>query len=175
PLHAPADVDRAAMLRAAPECARELVGEQPGDDERGRRHRGFARFPHDADHVADADTRDLHQRHAAVRPREWIDCNTPIASRFATIDEPPTVTNGSGMPVTGATPIVMPTLTKTWNRKPNTMPPATVALKRSSASVMIRRPRQTTRRYSSSRIETPRNPRCSANEAKTKSVACSGR
>ena len=41
----------------------------------------------------------------------------PIATRFATIDEPPTVTNGSGIPVTGAMPIVMPTLTNTWKRK----------------------------------------------------------
>ena len=44
----------------------------------------------------------------SARPRAWIACSTPIASRFATIDEPPTVTNGSGMPVTGAMPIVMP-------------------------------------------------------------------
>ena len=51
----------------------------------------------------------------------------PIARRFATIDEPPTVTNGSGMPVTGAMPIVIPTLTNTWNRNANTIPPATIA------------------------------------------------
>ena len=38
------------------------------------------------------------------------------------IDEPPTETNGSGMPVIGAMPIVMPTLTKTWNRNTNAMP-----------------------------------------------------
>ena len=35
------------------------------------------------------------------------------------IDEPPTETNGSGMPVIGAMPIVMPTLTKTWKRNMN--------------------------------------------------------
>ncbi len=39
-----------------------------------------------------------------------------MSTRFATIDEPPTVTNGSGIPVTGATPIVMPTFTNTWKR-----------------------------------------------------------
>ena len=31
------------------------------------------------------------------------------------------------MPVTGAIPIVIPTLTKTWNRNANTIPPATIA------------------------------------------------
>ena len=31
------------------------------------------------------------------------------------------------MPVIGAIPIVMPTLTKTWNRKATTMPPAAIA------------------------------------------------
>ena len=33
------------------------------------------------------------------------------------------MTKGSGIPVTGAMPIVMPTLTKTWKRKANTIPP----------------------------------------------------
>jgi len=51
-------------------------------------------------------------RHARAR-------ESPAARRrpsgLPTIDEPPTVTKGSGMPVTGAIPIVMPTLTKTWN------------------------------------------------------------
>ena len=31
-------------------------------------------------------------------PRAWIERSTPIAVRFAIIDEPPTLTNGSGMP-----------------------------------------------------------------------------
>ena len=43
------------------------------------------------------------------------------------IDEPPTETNGSGMPVIGAIPIVIPPFTKTWNRNTNTIPPATIA------------------------------------------------
>ena len=70
----------------------------------------------------------------------------PIATRFVIIDEPPTETNGSGMPVIGAIPIVIPTLTKTWKRKANTIPPATIAQKRSRAPVTILRPRQTTSR-----------------------------
>ena len=51
----------------------------------------------------------------------------PIAIRFAIIDEPPTLTNGSGMPVIGAMPIVMPTFTKIWKSNENTSPPATIA------------------------------------------------
>ena len=53
------------------------------------------------------------------------------------------MTNGSGMPVTGAIPIVMPTLTKTWNRNANTIPPATIAPKASRATATIRSARQT--------------------------------
>ena len=44
-------------------------------------------------------------------PRAWIESSIPIAARLAIIDDPPTLTNGSGMPVIGAIPIVMPTLT----------------------------------------------------------------
>ena len=42
------------------------------------------------------------------------------------------------MPVIGAIPIVMPTLTKIWNRSANTIPPATIAENGSRASVTIR-------------------------------------
>ena len=41
----------------------------------------------------------------------------PIPTRLLIIDEPPTETNGSGIPVIGAIPIVIPTLTNTWKRK----------------------------------------------------------
>ena len=53
--------------------------------------------------------------------------STPIATRFATSDDPPTLTNGSVIPVTGATPVAMPTLTKIWNRSAKTIPAATMA------------------------------------------------
>src|SRR6266540_1808649 len=53
-----------------------------------------------------------------------MDCKTPIASRFATIDDPPTLTNGSGIPVIGAIPIVIPTLMKIWTRSATAMAPA---------------------------------------------------
>ena len=39
-----------------------------------------------------------------------------IAVRLAIIDEPPTLTSGNGMPVIGASPIVIPTFTNTWKR-----------------------------------------------------------
>ena len=42
------------------------------------------------------------------------------------IDEPPTETNGSGMPVIGAIPIVIALLTNTWNRNMKAIPPATI-------------------------------------------------
>ena len=50
-----------------------------------------------------------------------------MPARFEIIDEPPTETNGSGMPVIGAIPIVIPTLTNTWKSKANTIPAATIA------------------------------------------------
>ena len=56
------------------------------------------------------------------------------------------MTKGSGMPVTGAMPIVIPTLTNTWKRNAITIPPATIAPNASRETVMTRRPRQTTSR-----------------------------
>ena len=73
---------------------------------------------------------------AARTPRAWIDSRIPIASRFVTIDEPPNDMNGSGMPVIGAIPIVMPTLTKIWKRNTKTIPPATIAPNRSRATAI---------------------------------------
>src|SRR5439155_7396990 len=96
----------------------------------------------------DGEQRERLQLRAQRRrpPRTWIACSTPIAARFVIIDEPPTDTNGSGMPVIGAIPIVMPMLTNTWNRNMKTSPPATIAEKRSRAEVTIFSPRQTTSR-----------------------------
>src|SRR5262249_27882038 len=94
-----------------------------------------------------ADVAELHADLARPSsPRAWMLWRTPISTRLATIDEPPTVTQGNGMPVTGATPIVMPTLTKTSKRNATTRPPATTTPYRSEAPVMTRSPRHTTRR-----------------------------
>ena len=50
-----------------------------------------------------------------------------MARKFVIIEEPPTETNGNGMPVIGATPIVIALFTKTWNKNMNASPPATIA------------------------------------------------
>ena len=65
---------------------------------------------------------------------------------MASFETLPGLTNGSGMPVTGATPMFMPTLTKTWNRNANTIPPATIAENASRAIAITFRPLQTTSR-----------------------------
>ena len=79
------------------------------------------------------------------------------------------------MPVTGAIPIVIPTLMKSWIRSAKTIEPATTAEKRSRATATILTPRQMISAYSTSRIVAPRKPRCSASDEKMKSVECSGR
>ena len=50
-----------------------------------------------------------------------------MAARLLIIAEPPTEVNGSGMPVIGAMPIVMPTLTKICTSSAKTIPAATIA------------------------------------------------
>ena len=113
--------DNGARRGAGRELLRELLGEDAADDERpdarrrdllAQRRAELCSSPTSAATPA-AFTRRLRPS----SPRAWMLWRTPISTRFATIDEPPTVTNGSGMPVTGAMPIVMPTLTKTWKRK----------------------------------------------------------
>ena len=116
-------------LLSARYCKWPLVG-------RGRSH-----FTHDAQERQRRQLAPAQERRRP--PRAWIAWRIPIATRLLIIDEPPTETNGSGMPVIGAMPIVMPTFTNTWNRNAKTMPAATIALKRSRAPVTILRPRQT--------------------------------
>jgi hypothetical protein len=50
------------------------------------------------------------------------------------------------MPVIGASPIVIPTLTNTWKRRATTIVPAAIAEKRSRAIVTMRSPLHTTSR-----------------------------
>ena len=69
-----------------------------------------------------------------------------MAMKFVIIDEPPTETNGSGIPVIGAIPIVMPLFTNTSNRNMNAIPPATIAEYRSRATVITFNALQTTSR-----------------------------
>ena len=92
---------------AGRELARELLRERAAREHRlvGRRAYLFQQ-PEDCA----GPERNLHRRLNGV-PRAWMESSTPIAARLAIIDEPPTLKNGSGMPVIGAMPIVMPTLT----------------------------------------------------------------
>ena len=70
----------------------------------------------------------------------------PTAAKLMTRLEPPALTNGSGIPVTGAIPIVMPTLTTIWKSRPIAIPPATIAEKRSRATAIVFRALQMTSR-----------------------------
>src|SRR5205085_12592537 len=92
----------------------------------GERARAPARAPaHGRDRPRRCQLLTLHQRRRP--PRTAVACRIPIATGFVIIDEPPTETNGSGIPVIGAIPIVMPTFTKIWKSRATTIPPATIA------------------------------------------------
>ena len=66
--------------------------------------------------------------------------------RFVTVFEPPYVMNGSGMPVVGAMPRFIPTLTATCNMIRPKAPAAINASSRLRARGMIRPIRQSTSR-----------------------------
>ena len=83
--------------------------------------------------------------------------------------------SGSGMPVTGMMPIVMPTLTSTWKASIEVMPVASRRPNVSPASRAVTTPRQSTMRYKSSRNVTPMKPSSSPTTAKMKSVWFSGK
>src|SRR5581483_3272605 len=97
----------AAADEVPPECGRELGRSR--DDERSVTLRLGPQLLDDAEDRArlDRELRLCHQMHyrrksrPRPRPRTWIAWRTPIAIRLATIDEPPTLTIGSGIPVTG--------------------------------------------------------------------------
>src|SRR6185437_11712099 len=107
-----------ARVSARPELAREDGHELTRAVDRERPGLDLA-----APQLPEQRQREGHRRRR--RPRAWIACRIPRASRLAIIAEPPTETNGSGMPVIGAIPIVIPTLTNTWKRNPQMRPAAT--------------------------------------------------
>ena len=72
--------------------------------------------------------------------------STPISTRLATMEDPPTVTNGNGMPVTGATPIVMPDVHEHLEEEADDEPTCHHDAVEVVAPVITRSPRQTTRR-----------------------------
>ncbi len=52
----------------------------------------------------------------------WTDCTMPMATKEVRIEDPPDETNGSGMPVTGMIPRVIPMFSKMWNSNMQRMP-----------------------------------------------------
>ena len=83
--------------------------------------------------------------------------------------------NGSGMPVIGAMPMVMPMLMKIWNVSMLTIPAATRLPNVDREIVITFSPRQISSAYSASSQAAPMKPRSSPTTEKMKSVACSGR
>ncbi len=83
--------------------------------------------------------------------------------------------NGSGMPVTGIMPIVMPTFTKAWKRKMVATPTARSTPKRSREMVAMWSIRQTRMKNSTSSVRLPTNPTLSARLENMKSVCSAGR
>src|SRR5581483_1971267 len=124
-------LDDGGGLAARPQLAREERHELPRA-RHAERPLVAAALPHLPQHRQDRERPECRRRltaHARRRPtrRRWIDWRIPIARKFVIIDEPPTETNGNGMPVIGAIPIVIAAFTNTWNRNMNAIAPATTA------------------------------------------------
>ncbi len=82
--------------------------------------------------------------------------------------------SGSVTPVMGMIPIVIPTLTNTWNISIPATPAATRDPNRSLAITRMRNERHISSAYSSSTSPAPTKPYCSPTAAKMKSVWDSG-
>ena len=81
---------------------------------------------------------------------------------------------GSGMPVTGIMPAVMPMFTNIWKVNIKVMPTASNVPKSSSALRAMVSPRQIIMPYNNNITHTPINPNSSPATANTKSVWFSG-
>ena len=77
-----------------------------------------------------------------VASSRGIDCSRPTAISVVSTDDPPYDISGNGMPVMGMIPMVIPTLTKTWNISMAAMPPATRVPYKFFESVTIRSARE---------------------------------
>jgi hypothetical protein len=55
-----------------------------------------------------------------------MDWSNPSAKKVTITDEPPALMSGKGIPVMGAIPMFMPTLTKIWNKKATATVPAII-------------------------------------------------
>ncbi len=77
-------------------------------------------------------------------------------------DEPPALTNGSGMPLVGARPITTLMFSSAWNAIIVVRPTARNAPNRSGARVAVRRPRQVMTPKQTSTVVAPIKPNSSA-------------
>ena len=82
--------------------------------------------------------------------------------------------NGSGIPVIGMMPIVIPTFSKTWNTNIESTPMQIRVPSGSRASWAVRQIRHATTASSASKVPEPMNPSSSPTAVKMKSVCCSG-
>ena len=90
-------------------------------------------------------------------------------------DDPPALTNGSGIPLVGSSPSTTLMLKNAWNAIIVVSPIATKAPKRSGARIAVRSPRQVmTQKQATTTVE-PISPSSSAMTLKMKSLCGSGR
>ena len=97
-----------------------------------------------------------------------------MAISWRTCEDPPYETNGSGTPVTGMIPSVMPMFSNIWKVNQQTIPVATSRPNRSSARSAIRHARHSTTPSSTMIAAAPTKPSSSPATVKMKSVCCSG-
>ncbi len=97
-----------------------------------------------------------------------------MAANAVIVDEPPYEMNGSGMPVTGIMPRLMPTFSNTWKPIMQRTPTHIRRPTGSRASCAVRQIRQTIPASRSSRSPAPAKPSSSPATVKMKSVCCSG-
>ena len=99
----------------------------------------------------------------------------PAASRVITSEDPPKEMNGSGIPVTGSTPITAPTLMIVSDVIQATMASASRPPNRSGARVAARSPNQASAPSRASTATAPTSPSSSPMTEKMKSVWALGR
>ena len=90
-------------------------------------------------------------------------------------EEPPKEMKGSGMPVTGSTPITAPTLMTAWLAIHVVIPTASRLPKRSGARVAARSPNQARAKNATRSMTAPNRPSSSPTTEKMKSVWALGR
>jgi len=99
----------------------------------------------------------------------------PTAARLTMSDEPPALTNGRVIPVTGRSETTTPMLTNAWTVMNTVIPAASSPPNVSGAPSATRRPRYPTMRKSTITRRPPAKPSSSPMIAKMKSFEAFGR